>query len=558
MRRVDARGAAAAYGIVILGWLLLLVLTRSLFVGDTAWFADDILGFLHRDPAVWARMADFGHVAWRPLGALLSAGVLHTFGFRYAEPAVVAGVLVALNIAATLVCAMALTSWSLRVTGSPFASGMVGACFLWTTTILDCSRSGTPWIPGLTFLLLACLTASSSRPLWISGVLTGISVLFWMPYFLTAPAVLAVRLLSPGGPTRKATLYRAMQFFCAAGLVIAAGYAIAAAARGVNSWGALTSWVREASHGDVRNGLVTRFFFGFPRSILSFADEGILLKRFLYHDPYSVVNLADVAKLALLKLAPFYAAALLILISVYRSARGRYLAVVLLVAAIPNLVLALAFDSSSMERYLALFPFLFICLAWFLGETNRMGTLVVCALCALLAINNLRDLSTGHVNAVLHAEAGRTAALAANAKPADLVYVLNAQDGMIGVRYANPFDVNARRLPELAGIQPFLGAPATWRERLTASVLAAWQQHEDVWVTVRVRAERPKAPWNWAEGSVPGISWRAVQSAFQQLDFGRVIGGSDGFALLRPTEANRESLLTLAGDSRPLVDSEGR
>lgn len=556
-RGVEAKAAAVAYGIVILAWFLLLVLTRSLFAGDTAWFVDDILGFLHRDPAVWAHMADFGHIAWRPVGWLLSAAVLHIFALPYPEVVVIAGVLEAVNIAATLVCAVALTTWGLRVTGSPFAAGAAAICFLWTTTILDASRSGSPWIPGLAFLLLACATASSSRALWISGLLAGISVLFWMPYFLTVPAVLAVRLLSPGGPKGKAAIRPALRFVGAAALVVVAGYAVAAAARGVNSWGALAGWIREASHGDVRNGLVARFFFGLPRSILDFADEGIMLKRFVYHDPYSVVNLADIARLGLLKLAPFYAAALLVLVSVYRSVRGRYLALVLLVAAIPNLALALAFDSSSMERYLALFPFLFLCLAWFLREANRTSVLIVCAFCALLMINNLRDLSAGHVKAILGAEAGRTAALAAYTKPADLVYVLNAQDAIVRVRYADPFDLNARRLPGLAGIQPFLGRPGTWRERVRSAVLAAWQQHADVWVTVRVRAARPEASWNWAEGSVPGISWQSIQTAFEHLQFGGVIGGRDGFALLPPTEGNREALQALAGDSRPLADLEG-
>lgn len=199
-----------------------------------------------------------------------------------------------------------------------------------------------------------------------------------------------------------------------------------------------------------------------------------------------------------------------------------------------------------MERYLAWFPFLFLCLAYFLTFSRTRTALAFSALCVLFVWSNAWQLSTGRVHGILDADTSRISVLTANTKPDDLVYLLNNQDGLFLASNTMPFEMNVRRLPVLVGIRPVLGLAGNWRKRFSADVLSAWRNDRDVWITARVWSSRPKPEWNWAEGADPGISWEEIQMLFDQLDLAPVIGGSDGFALLRRTGKN-QSLLAAIG-----------
>src|SRR5271157_493521 len=74
-----------AYAAVLLAFILELFFTRSAFVGDTYWYMEDIAAYMRGDGGAGPRMWDFGHIAWRPLGWLLTWGIspaLQAFGHR--------------------------------------------------------------------------------------------------------------------------------------------------------------------------------------------------------------------------------------------------------------------------------------------------------------------------------------------------------------------------------------------------------------------------------------------------------------------------------------------
>lgn len=84
-----------------------------------------------------------------------------------------------------------------------------------------------------------------------------------------------------------------------------------------------------------------------------------------------------------------------------------------------------------------------------------------------------------------------------------------------------------------------------WHQDLAQIVSKTWGAGGDVWVSKRVLEERPQRNWNWVEGASPHVTWPMVRSFFTEFDYGRSVGGEDGFVFLPPTEKNRAIIDTL-------------
>ncbi len=536
------------YLAIAIAFLVEVVFTRSSFFADTYFYIEDILGYRRGNAAATARMSDFGHILLRPLGAALSPLAAHFVSGQVADVQLwsVTAALVAMSWVSALVCAVCIAALALRITRSPLASTVTAIGFLYTNAIMNLSRAGTSYIPGIACITLAAYVASGERSRgWLPGLFAGTAVLLWVPYVLTIPAILFSRALSPAAwrsPASRRFLNFAVRFCILAGLVIALGYSVAIVVREISNWTDLMHWIREASHDESRQNRIVRLFFGMPRSLIAMNNEGILFKRFLFHDPYAKVTWLEILRVSLAKVAIFYLAAAFLIRRLFVSVIGRRVFLIFVLALIPNLLLAIAFESGSMERYLAIFPFLFLSAAvvmseWQSGSFTSAGiALLIC----VVSIGNAVSLSTNSIESSLSQENTRVAALS-QCKTSDVVFLLTAQDELFAVRY-RPFDTSTEKLPYLVTVQPLGGDIAAWPSKFAMRALETWRKGGNVWVTRRVLAKSPDPGWNWVEGDDSRISWMAVHTFFDQLDPGETLGGSDGIFKIVPSERNQQIL----------------
>ncbi|HUE84273.1 MAG TPA: hypothetical protein VMM84_19390 [Pyrinomonadaceae bacterium] len=89
-----------------------------------------------------------------------------------------------------------------------------------------------------------------------------------------------------------------------------------------------------------------------------------------------------------------------------------------------------------------------------------------------------------------------------------------------------------------------------WRRDFAVQTLAAWDQHQDVWISKRILSRYPEAEWNWAEGEDERIAWAELHEFFAPLETSRAEGGDDGFLLLSQTDVNKKLLAEFTADLR--------
>lgn len=537
------------YGSVVVAFLFLNLLTRPIFCGDTYWYLEDIYGALRGDRSVAPRIWDFAHLFWRPLGLAGARLFLPlTKGFvEGGERAGVGMILVAFNGIATVLCALGIARWARRITGRQLASSAAAIFFLSTNAVLNYSRSGTPYLLGLAFIVGAALLMSgplANRPFFAAcaGLLTGCAVLVWMPYVVTAPAVLMSLYVGEGDdrPLAPRISGSALPFCASAALLVLFGYGLAVSRLGLSSWSEIGAWVAQSSHGIERQNTLIRMFSGLPRSFVDTGNDAITLKRFLFKDPYAKVTLPEAIRLSMARIALVFAALAAFCFSLWNSVPYRRLAVLLAVAVAPNVAVALMFESGAPERYLPFFPFLFVAIAAVIS-VQWSGRFLAVACSAMLAFNTFAT-AAGTVAVKRARQVARIGSLS-RARPSDLAFVLNVQDPLIVERYNFSFGAGDSALPALETIFPVSGKGVQrWQTMLAKDVLLRWDKGARVWVTDRVLSQVPRREWNWIEGDDSRISWRQIHDLFSTLDLQPDLSGPDGFVILVESGRNRDAL----------------
>lgn len=542
--------------IALVGLFFLVLLgTRSTFFGDTSVYVDDI-GSALQGRRSGASLLDFGHLIYRPLGATLTR--LSGTGPGMSLPRQIAANLIVFNIFASAVCAIAL--WTLmRLLTGVRVSGAALACaaFLATNGFINLSRAGTAWMAGLACLLAASCCAleagrrNSLKLAACAAALTAGSIVFWVPYVLSAITVACACLLAweernPGKRLGRASL----SILPLAGLITMIAFAIAIHARHITTVAEFWEWVRLAGHGEGRDRQWLRMFFGLPRSFLILADDGVLWKQFLFRDPYAGVGLWDVLRASAWKIALFYLAAGLTTVEVLRQARARGILFWGSAAVLPTLALAVLFEAGSVERYLALYPAVFVAFAWVVSErsTALVSRVLVAFFCAVLIVNNLWANSRPRVDAQRARSLARLETVLAGSKAgADglTIYTINIRDDL-----ATLYDPNDRSLDSLPQLRPLIPtlAPqiAKWKGLFGENALAVWKRGGEVWVTKRALAERPRREWLWVEGDDWRVRWKDIGAVAAGFEADSDAGGADGFFRVANTPGNREKALALA------------
>jgi hypothetical protein len=379
--------------------------------------------------------------------------------------------------------------------------------------------------------------------------------LFWFPYVFVAPAAAVISLVyrRSSDVTLQNALRFALKTLIATSLVLILVYGAVVLHLGISSPSEVKDWILSAGHG-VKPGMVTnsmRMVFGIPRSFIEMGDDGKMIKRYLYRDPYAPTSIADIATTSGLPLALFYGTLAVLLWSASRSREGRQALLILAVAAAPvGFFAVVVFEAGSMERYLPIYPFLALAVAHGLQPAFRWNVhrWLAAVLFGFIAIKSGMAMSPMRAAERQQAQVDRIGAIRQELSSTGVLVILNYQDEVMHFAKTYPFHP-LNRPKAVATYSVFETGNARmniWREEFAQRVVRAWNEEGTVWVAKRFLAERPLPSWNWVEGEDARISWTLSREFFRQFEYERETGGEDGFVVLKRSEANRSRLEPLA------------
>ncbi|MDP4241820.1 MAG: hypothetical protein Q8922_12575 [Bacteroidota bacterium] len=401
--------------------------------------------------------------------------------------------------------------------------GMTGTSYMSGISIL---------IAGLYYVFDSARRLSVGLSLWAAGVLLAIAPLLWMPYILALPAAILVY-PTVNGWNRK-NLVESLRLTMVVALVALAILVPFVVHLHLTPAG-FVQWALDPGDKHYMAGPL-RTVFGLPKTLFYLGNDGLYVKRFLYHDPYHPVSALMLFGLGLWKMGLFYSLLLVIFVVILRDLTARKYLVFLLVGIIPNLILSFRWDGAALERHLPLMPFLFIALAlgFAYGSTTFVRPLIGAVGLVVLVLN----VSAMWPSVSAEAEARGTAHIREiwpRLNDHSIVTVLNIQDELVvfqRIHPLNPYNQSHRLCP-----YPVLGSvddsSRYWRERFEHAKREAWMEHGGVWVKKSLLASAPDVDDYWIENERPGISWKNISNYFRQQYYS---DSTDTFLLLQPDQ----------------------
>jgi hypothetical protein len=214
---------------------------------------------------------------------------------------------------------------------------------------------------------------------------------------------------------------------------------------------------------------------------------------------------------------------------------------------VPTIALAVLFEAGSVERYLALYPMVFVVIGILPASARTPGPLR--ALLVLLIVvqvsNNLYASFRPRIDRESAALLQRIAPLE-NRSGGATVYVVNLNDKLSAL-YDGPEFATRDDLPQVALIVPVMyGNVPKWRTFFAKSALDRWAAGGEVWISKRAWAAQPLRQWLWVENDDRRIHWADVHDFVIQLDTDGEAGGDDGFLRLANTPVNRARIVAAA------------
>lgn len=533
------------------------LLTDAYFMGDTLRYVDSVEAQLNGG---YLRFWEFGHLFWRPLAYVC-------YRLFYPLTHLFVGTDVRLNAALTLI----VLTWFAGALGVIAVNALVRlfckrewivilatVAFICSNAFLNYFHTGCSYTLGLSFLLsgfyllLKEKETHSRQTALLAGASLAFSVCFWFPYILSLPAVLISPLILFGDDKSRRRLILKSCLVCAlVGFVSYAG--VAFFGLGIRDVAGFKGWLADASHGLTNLGGLPRSVFGFARSFINMGDDGRIFKRYVLRDPFNPVSFSDLFRLGLWKLVFFYAVMLSLAVSLFRSQTGRRILVLLLLAGTPLFIFAIfLFDAGQIERYLPIYPFIFLALAYVLcsERTPRALKYFLLAYVVVMPVVNVSAMSKPALERRKKAAEARTHELGPLLKPESRVFTSHMQDEMVS-NYINyifdPVKYNDQMAFVLDPNTPFI---LHWRQNFSAHALSVWKKSGDVWLSKRLFSARPQPAWNWVEGDDPRVSWTDLPAFFSRFETGNPVGGGDGFVLLLPSPENERLLTAFAQNTQ--------
>jgi Dolichyl-phosphate-mannose-protein mannosyltransferase len=382
-------------GLALLGSALLFLLSNSVTYGDALAYTKDIRA---------GQLLEPGHLAWRPLGYVAAAltGLLHSDS----------DVLWVLQWCSLLFSALAVAALWLflrrRAGCGRMAAGAAAALMAVSNGFWVYSFSGSSYSLSVLLLIAAMGCASraerpaSARRALLVGALAGAAASSWAIQVLPLPALLLLLLLTPRWERSLWRLHVRNTCAMAGGWMLTFLLPLLAAytrhaqqaphGQPQAASAGLGSWLSSAGHGiplHLSLAQLLRVAIGWPQSIVSTFGLGQGLRLWLLHEgsfPWSAWMLTPLMMYAL---AAFCAYRLL------KSFRGRShfeqgLIVASAVAIATNLLFALLWQGTDLERYFPSLPFQLLLFALSLQRatpTRRAIAVLVGALGFIAWIN---------------------------------------------------------------------------------------------------------------------------------------------------------------------------
>jgi hypothetical protein len=552
------------YLILCILYFALLTWAKPNYGADPLGYADDAYRFTqHPSLANTRALWEFGHLIWRPLGALFMP-VFEPLAARFpVQPNLVPLlVLITLSVLFTLMAVFLVYRITHLLSGSSTAGVIVSILFLISNAVLNYARSGYPYIPGLSMQLLAVSMIPTSfentSRLWLRAFIIGCalaaSICFWTPYLMTVPGIIAFSFLWKDKHPRAQRLRVSAQIgivaFIAAGLVFGGAILL----NHFRSSGEIFAWVRASSHGWSQSHRLIRLTTGLPRSLIVMGNHSLMLKRFYFHDPYARVSFGQaLASLAWKPLLYTLAMAALVW-TLAKSQPGRRLLMATLCCWIPLILFSVAiFEPGSDSRFLPGFALLFAALGFAATRIHwRHPTGWVLALFfGVTIVVNLASVSPS-ADATRSQNAERRLRALGNVwRPASTAVLLSFNDdGIFYFEAVAPFHpLNQFRFHFLDAIEPGTLRAAHFRQEFAGAVRQAWRDGGDVWISRRLIAARPLPEWSWVEGDASGVPWRVLSGYYRQFETDANIGGADGFLRIAQNQKNGQLLQKIEAKS---------
>jgi hypothetical protein len=553
-RTASASAWLVHYAPPVLFYIVVTYFTQAYFMGDTMHYAEVIMD------ARTALLSDFGHLLWLLSGQALWQA-MHVIGAP--DRGALAAGLTALCWISGLASTVLLYDITLRIGGRVWIASLVTASFVWSQAFLDYAQTGCAYVPGLAFFLLGMRLVfrldHANRAATLTDVGAGaafaVSIGIWFPYVLAVPGALAAQLLIHGwSRERFRSAARAAVAFALTSVAI---YGSAAAAQQIYTVTGLHAWVSSSSHGITTAGF-SRMIFGIGRSFVNMGNDGVLFKRFLLHDPFNPVSLVELMRVSLGKLVLVYLFLAVVLLPLALSAKGRRYLAFFALSALPVIAFAWSWQGGDPERYLPLYPALFVSLAYALSEGPwlRLVRWSAAAFLIFLVAVNSGPLSRGAAERQQADMMRRLVEIQQSWKPNSHIATVLWQDDVISFYWNYPFNPINRTgiLSQPRGDVPVIydivdrNGPnaARWRQIFAADALTVWSRGGDMWVSKEAFSARPRADSAWVEGDDPTVTWLDVPRFFTALDTDRSVGGENGFLLLSPSTHNKHILAQLS------------
>ena len=541
-----------ATALTLFGYALLLLLTRTLDQGDTSVYGDDMVDWLRgRSATMW----EFGHAIWRPLAAAVISftrsdpgrvtdGVLFEEAVRVFTWLSMLGGALAVALFRAWLSRLGVARWTAVATTIAFAAA---------SAFLGYAQTGSSYIPGVAMLLLGLYAladderASDRRTIAVASIGFALAVLFWFPLVLAVPGSALSAIILRGDSARRRRV--ALAVCILSGAITIAAYVPIAALAGVGSLADFRSWMAESSHGIRGIGGVQRAVIGFGRSLVNMDRLGLVAKRYLLEDPYNPTTLADVGRAGLFRLVALYAALGAMAVMLALKPAGRRPLAFLLAMASPVVGFALVWQGGDLERYLGMFPGLFLAVAVtasLLAPRVRLGA--AAAVAALFVTLNVPAISRSKRDAQCAALSARLLSVPREPGRPTVMFTPHELDEISTFRNRCPDApfLKGDAAPRAFGlVMANYEQAARWRQELAIRAERAWADSGRVWISRRAFVASPPGSWKWAEGDDPRLHWKEFPEYFGEVDVGPPVGGEDGFVEILPTPRSRQTVSRL-------------
>jgi hypothetical protein len=338
-------------------------------------------------------------------------------------------------------------------------------------------------------------------------------------------------------------------------------YAVAIVSNHITSFGMAHEWYLRSQYGKSQTKGYIRAITGIPRGFFWLGSDGVAWKRLFFERGIGEHGLGFAIRILEMawKLLAVYLFLALVLLGLLRShahrAAGHKLFAVLLIAAAPVLFFAIVvFEAGPPERYLPVFPILFLSAAHILAYSRqRIASALLIGFFGLMLATNSIALSRVRSRDRWSATATKVAALDRVSSPRDLLFLVSYQDDAFRMSEEKPFDPLMLRIPFLRVAAELQNRQlASWQKNDARLILEAWKEGRRVWISKRLLAATPKPDWNWVEGDDARIRWSDLPAFFSRLQTSSECCGDEGYVLLARTPEN--ALLLSSEEASPAVN----